>query len=135
MVTSDATILSDTKQLLGISQDDNSFDIELTMHTNSAISILTQLGVGPIEGFIITADTPWTELIGDRKDLEIIRSYIYLRVRLIFDPPQNSFLVKSINDQCTEYEWRIKVQTSTPPTTEVIDATYDEFGDEFVYDE
>jgi len=111
-------ILVDTKRLLGISPDDTSFDLELTMHVNSVITILTQLGVGPETGFVITPATPWTEFIGERKDLEIIRSYIYLKVRLLFDPPQNSFLVKSIDDQCKEYEWRIEVQV--PPVEEVI---------------
>lgn len=113
-----AIILADTKQLLGINPTDTSFDLELTMHTNSVITILTQLGVGPEEGFIITPATTWVEFIGARKDLEIIRSYIYLKVRLLFDPPQNSFLVTSIVDQCKEYEWRIEVQV--PPVEEVI---------------
>lgn len=113
-------ILSDTKQLLGIAPDDTNFDLEITMHINSVIMILTQLGVGAEEGIIITGITPWDNLIGNRKDLEIVKSYIYQKVRLLFDPPQNSFLIASIEKQCSEYEWRIEVQASlkldqTPP--------------------
>lgn len=111
-------ILTDIKQLLGVSPDDNSFDLEITMHINSVITILTQLGVGPEEGFIIESATPWTEFIGTRKNLEIVRSFIYLKVRLLFDPPQNSFLVASIVDQAKEYAWRIEVQV--PPVVEEI---------------
>jgi hypothetical protein len=120
------TILSDTKQLLGIGPDDTNFDLELIMHINSVITILTQLGVGPVEGLVIAAETEWPALISDRKDLEIIRSYIYLKVRLLFDPPQNSFLVKSIDDQCKEYEFRIEVQT-TPAMTTTVDPYVDDY--------
>ena len=111
-----ALILEDIKQLLGIGRDDVSFDTELTMHINSVVTILTQLGAAPEDGIIIAPDTEWEALVGERKDLEIIKSYIYMKVRLLFDPPQNSFLVKSIDDQCKEYEWRIEVQSS-PSTT------------------
>lgn len=124
------TILADTKQLLGIGPDDTSFDMELTMHINSVITILTQLGVGPEEGFVIIASTPWADFIGTRKDLEIIKSYIYMKVRLLFDPPQNSFLVTSIEKQCQEYEWRIEVQV--PPVEEVVVTdTSDTFYDDY----
>jgi hypothetical protein len=118
------TILADVKELLGIGPDVKNFDAGLVMHINSAITTLTQLGVGPAEGFVIEDTTAWPALIGERKDLEVIRSYIYLKVRLLFDPPQNSFLVKSIEDQCIEDEFRIEVQAS-PSTTAIVDTTVD----------
>ena len=66
------TILSEIKQLLGISKDDDVFDSEITMHINSVITILTQLGVGPTDGFIIDDTTTFAEFVGQRKDLQII---------------------------------------------------------------
>lgn len=125
-------ILTDIKQLLGIGPDDKSFDLEITMHINSVITILTQLGVGPEEGFVIESATPWTEFIGTRKDLEIVRSFIYLKVRLLFDPPQNSFLVTSIVDQAKEYAWRIEVQVP-PVVEEIIIDESDEFYEDDLY--
>jgi len=103
------SILDSVKALLGI-VDDNSFDAELILHINSVFSILTQLGIGPPEGFYITnsSDT-WNKFLGNAIDLELVKSYVYLRVRLLFDPPQNSFLVESIKKQCEEFEWRANV--------------------------
>lgn len=106
-------ILSEVKQALGIGKDDAIFDPELLIHINSINTILTQIGVGLEEGRIIDKDTTLGELVDNRLDLQIINSYIYLRVRLLFDPPQNSFLVTAINEQIKEYEWRISVQASS----------------------
>lgn len=104
------SILISIKKLLGIMEDDLSFDAELIIHINTAIAVLTQLGVGPETGFKITGDTEiWDSLIGVRRDLDSIKSVIYYRVRLSFDPPQNSFLVESLRKQCEELEWRIEV--------------------------
>ena len=103
------SILGSIKQMLGIDQSDTSFDDELIMHTNGALMIMTQLGVGPSGGFMITSDTEeWTDLLGDRTDLNLVFTDTYLRVRLIFDPPQNSFLVAAIEKQIAEYDWRIE---------------------------
>lgn len=105
------SILGSIKQLLGVSTEDSYFDAEITMHINSVFSILTQLGVGPNTGYRITTPMDsWEDFLGDRIDLEIIKSYIYNKVRLMYDPPQNSFLVKTIEDQCKEFEWRLNVQ-------------------------
>ena len=82
------SILGSIKQMLGIDQADTSFDDELVMHTNGALMIMTQLGVGPSGGFMITSDAEeWTDLLGDRTDLNLVSTAVYLRVRLIFDPP------------------------------------------------
>lgn len=103
------SILGSVKQMLGIDQSDTSFDNELIMHTNGALMIMTQLGVGPSGGFMITsASEEWTDLLGDRTDLNLVSTAVYLRVRLIFDPPQNSFLVAAIEEQIAEYDWRIE---------------------------
>ena len=109
------SILTSIKKLLGIEADDASFDQEMIMHINSVFMILNQLGLGPVKGFSISDSTKvWTDFVLERKDLESIKSYIYLRVRLLFDPPQNSFLVESIKKQCDEFEWRLNVQVDPP---------------------
>lgn len=106
------SILTSVKKLLGVEEEDMSFDVEITIHINSVLSRLTQLGVGPKEGFSITDKTSvWSDFIGERKDLNDIRSYTYLKVLLIFDPPQNSFLVANVKEQCAEYEWLIEIRT------------------------
>lgn len=105
------SILDSIKQLLGIDINDTSFDKELIIHINGALMILNQLGVGPTSGYSITdKNNTWEEFTLGRTDLEAIKSDVYLRVRLLFDPPQNSFLVNSIEKQISEYEWRITVQ-------------------------
>ena len=105
------SILTSIKILLGIEPDDNNFDQELIMHINTVLTIMTQLGFNPTSGFFITdASSMWTDFISVRKDLEMIKSYVFLRVRLLFDPPQNSFLVDTIQKQYAEFEWRLNVQ-------------------------
>ena len=106
------SILDSIKQLLGIDVNDNNFDAELIIHINGALMILNQLGVGPEFYSITDKNNVWEEFTQGRKDLEIIKSFVYLKVRLMFDPPQNSFLVDSIGKQISEYEWRITVQTN-----------------------
>lgn len=101
---------------------DPNFDAELIMHINSALMIMNQLGVGPETGFAISDKTQtWSDLLGERKDLDLIKTAVYLRVRLMFDPPQNSFLVASIQKQIEEYDWRLANQmpyVSIPPGEE-----------------
>ena len=102
------SILDSIKQMLGIRSEDEAFDKELIIHINGALMILGQLGVGPIGGYsIISKDNTWTEFIGTRTDLELIKTDIFLRVSLSFDPPQNSFLVNSMEKQLEEFDWRI----------------------------
>lgn len=102
------SILSSIKNLLGISEDDYSFDQEIKIHINSVFSILNQLGVGPEEPFILDdKDHNWNEFTGTNKRIEMVKSYVYLKVLLIFDPPQSSSRVDSIKRQIDEYEWRL----------------------------
>ena len=104
-------ILDSIKKLLGIDEADLNFDQELIMHINSVFMVLNQLGVGPVGGFKISSNEEvWTDFVGTRLDLESVKSYIFLKVRLLFDPPQNSFLVGSIEKQIEEQEWRLQVQ-------------------------
>lgn len=104
-------ILDSIKKLLGIDEADLNFDQELIMHINSVFMVLNQLGVGPVGGFKISSnEETWTDFVGARLDLESVKSYIYLKVRLLFDPPQNSFLVAAIEKQIEEHEWRLQVQ-------------------------
>jgi hypothetical protein len=105
------SILTSIKKLLGIEESYEHFDTDIIIHINSALMGLTQIGVGPTGGFSISDKAAeWGDLIGDRIDLESIKSYIYLKVRLIFDPPQTGFLVDAIKNQITELEWRLNIQ-------------------------
>lgn len=104
------SILDSIKQLLGVDTNDTNFDKELIIYINGALMVMTQLGVGDDGGYsIIDKSNTWDEFMLGRKNLEAVKNAVYLRVRLIFDPPQNSFLVKAIEDQIKEYEWRIEI--------------------------
>lgn len=98
--------------MLGI--DDPSyieFDAELIIYINSAFAELTQIGVGPSKGYFITGELEtWDDYVVDIVQKEMVKTFIYLKVRLIFDPPSNSFLLKSIEDQIAETTWRLNVQ-------------------------
>ena len=106
------SILTSIKKLLGIEETYTYFDTDIIIYINSAIMSLTQLGVGPSTGFVISdSSQTWTNFIGERTDIESIKSYIYLKVRLIFDPPANAFVNESMIRQITELEWRLNVQS------------------------
>lgn len=110
------SILNSIKSMLGIDGEDTNFDRELIIYINGALMIINQLGVGP-SGYTIAGKTnTWDEFLEDRTDLELVKTNIYLRVRLIFDPPQNSFLVAAIKEQITEYDWRIELNHKTEIT-------------------
>ena len=103
------SILTSIKKLLNISEDYEYFDADIIMHINSVLLVLTQLGVGPSEGFAIYGKTAiWDDFIGD-VPLEMIKSYMYLRVKLLFDPPQSSAAIESANRMISEFEWRISI--------------------------
>ena len=104
------SILNSVKKLLGITEDYKHFDSDLIMHINSAFFILNQLGVGPDEPFTIEdKNDTWDDFVTN-KDTEAIKSYIALRVRLLFDPPSHGSLMSAIQEQIKEYEWRLNVQ-------------------------
>jgi hypothetical protein len=106
------SILLSTKKILGIAPDYTVFDLDILTHINSAFSTLTQLGVGPVTGFMIEdADTEWEEFFGTVPDNQFnnVKTYVYLRVRQVFDPPTTSFAIQAFNDQIRELEWRMNV--------------------------
>jgi hypothetical protein len=103
------SILNDVKHNLGLLAEDTSFDTDIVIFINSAISNLTQLGVGPIEGYEISdANNQWTEFVDDKR-LNSVKSYIFLKVKLMFDPPGTGFVLGSIENQIRELEYRINV--------------------------
>ena len=104
------SILISIKKLLGIAEDYEQFDVDIIMHINSVFAILTQLGVGPTEGFYIEDDGPeWSDYLEDNRLIETVRSYMYMKVRLMFDPPTSSAVMESMNRMISELEWRINV--------------------------
>lgn len=110
----DNGILASIKKLLGIASDDTTFDGDITVHINSAFSILTQLGVGPACGFTVGATTTWDSFIPNRPCLNLVRTYVYLKVRMVFDPPTSSSVIEAITKQITEFECRILYETDNP---------------------
>lgn len=104
------SILTSIKKLLGPEEIYEHFDADIIMHINSAFSTLTQLVVGPEEGFVIKDKTAiWTDFIQDDKRLEFVKTYIYLKVKLVFDPPLSSSVLDAMNRQINELEWRLNV--------------------------
>ena len=115
-------ILSSVKELLGISYEDESFDFEILMHINATLTILFQMGVDEAgDTPVIDITTTWRELFGDRTDLEMVKTYIYFKVKSMFDPPTNSAGLESLNRVMKEFEWRINnLQTINHTSKEVI---------------
>lgn len=104
------SILNSTKKILGIADDYTVFDHDILVHINSVFATLNELGVGPVDGFMISDDTAlWSDyILGDAK-LNAVQSYMFLRVRLLFDPPTTSYLINSMSEQAKELEWRLNV--------------------------
>lgn len=102
------SILTSVKKMLGIQEDYEHFDADIIMHINSVLMILTQLGVGPAEGFMIEDKNDfWEDFVSE--NLEAVKTYVYLKVRLIFDPPTSSAVMEAINRTINELEWRLNV--------------------------
>lgn len=104
------SILTSIKKLLGIDEEYTQFDNDIIMHINTVFLNLTQLGVGPEEGFLIEDDAAtWGDFIGDSNQLQAVKTYVYLKVKLLFDPPLSSSVIESINRIISELEWRLNV--------------------------
>lgn len=104
------SILISIKKMLGIPEEYTHFDVDLIMHINSVLSVLTQIGVGPSEGFLIKDEgDEWTDFLPQGQKLEFVKSYVYAKVRLIFDPPQSSSVMEALKNTVDELEWRINV--------------------------
>lgn len=104
------SILTSIKAQLGIFSEEIGFDNDLILNINSVFSTLYQLGVGPDNGFTITdASSTWTEYLSNEVALDMVKAYMYLKVRMLFDPPSNSSYMNSVNEMIKEYEWRLNV--------------------------
>lgn len=109
----DKSILESIKKLLGIANTCKDFDTDIIIHINTVLMILNQLGVGE-EGFQIEGYTEkWSDFIEDKNNYSAIKSYIHLRVKLLFDPPLNSAIIDSIKESIRELEWRLNVNAET----------------------
>lgn len=107
------SILTSIKKLLGIAEDYTHFDDDLVIHINSVFTVLTQLGVGPAEGFVIDDEEDvWSDFVKEDEIFEAIKSYTYLQVKLLFDPPTSSAVLDSMTRKIAEYEWRIVENTA-----------------------
>lgn len=104
------SILKSIKKLLGISDEESHFDSDLIMHINSVFAILCQIGVGPSTCFSIADDTAsWSDFTEDYASFNDVKTYMYLKVRLLFDPPLNSSVLSAMERQISELEWRLNV--------------------------
>lgn len=105
------SILLSTKKILGLPADYTVFDHDVITHINTAFSILTQLGVGPINGYMIEgAEEMWDEFLPPLDpQYNSVKTYVYLKVRQLFDPPQTSYLISAVDNQVRELEWRLNV--------------------------
>ena len=109
------SILTSIKKLLGITEEYENFDQDIIMHINSAFMILNQLGVGPKSGFSISdKSSTWDEFIPESSNLEAVKTYVHLKVKLMFDPPLSSTVIEAIKSQINELEWRLNVSVDPP---------------------
>jgi hypothetical protein len=104
----DDSILLSTKKVLGISPDDDTFDQDILIYINSALSVLQTEGTGLL--YSISDETAkWSDFVTDQEQINLVRTIVYLRVRMLFDPPINSFTVGAMERQIAEHEWRLNV--------------------------
>lgn len=104
------SILTSIKKLLGITEEYDHFDDDIIMHINTVLLNLQQLGIGPAEGFMIEdSSAEWEEFIGETSKLQAVKTYVYLKVKLLFDPPTSSAVLEAINRSIAELEWRLNI--------------------------
>lgn len=114
----DESILTSVKKLLGITEEYTQFDPDIITHINSVFFTLLELGVGPSSGFYIEdSDTTWDEYISDNPALlSAVKSYMFLKVKMLFDPSLTSSVTELMKEQAKEFEWRMNVMVD-PKTT------------------
>ena len=118
------SILMSIKKLLNVDPEDQAFDTDIGMLINNEFMTLHQIGIGPAEGFSITdADTVWTDFSCDKTLIETVKILVYLRVRMLFDPPASSVVADAINSRINELEWRLNIQAERNTDTGDADAT------------
>lgn len=116
------SILTSVKKMLGIVEEYEHFDADLILHINSVFMILAQLGVGPRTGFSISdKTTTWSDYLGDEARIDSVKTYMYLRVRLLFDPPMNSAVTEVIKNQIDEIGWRLREEVEHNKAVDGID--------------
>ena len=104
------SILLSVKKMIGIPNDYDVFDTDIILHINTVFDSLNQMGVGPEEGFSISdSSTEWSEFLTFGKNSEMVKTYMYLKVRMLFDPPSNGTLSTVLSEQIKEYEWRLLI--------------------------
>lgn len=107
----ETSILYTIKEMLDVEPSNNDFDEFILVGINSALMALTQLGVGKREDFVVKGiEETWDDFLGDESFYAAVKMFVYIKTRLVFDPPANSFVVNSFQDQLKEYEWRIAVR-------------------------
>ena len=115
------SIFESVKKVLGLLGDDDSFDQDILLHINSVVSTLRQLGLSIPRDFYVRDDVQtWRDLLGEFRDLDLVKSYMTMKVRLMFDPPSSSFGLKSMEEMTKEFEWRINVLTDQPYSVPVL---------------
>lgn len=128
-----SSILDDTKKVLGLESEYTPFDTDLIMHINSVFSDLHQLGVGPEPGYAIASkDETWDGFLADDLRLNNVKSYVYLRVRMLFDPPSIGYVLTAKEKEIEKAEWRVTVaadEIKNPPKPETATVPDDPFGD------
>ena len=108
------SILTSIKKLLGITEEYTNFDADIIMHINTVFMTLKQLGIGPKEGFMIEDDSlSWEEFVEDSKKYTAIKTYIYLKVKIVFDPPVNSTVMEAYKQTINELEWRLNIEAES----------------------
>lgn len=109
------SILHDIKQMLGQEWDDNTYDLDIKNHINTVFFNLNQIGVGPVGGFMIQGpENLWPEYIGTKLNLNAVKSYIWIRVKMLFDPPATGPLTQSLEAQANKLEWTLMVEVDPP---------------------
>lgn len=109
MAETNDSILDTTKKLLGLDPDYTAFDLDIITHINSIFFTLNQLGVGPEKTFmILDKASKWEEFTGV-EDIQAVKSYMALKVRLLFDPPATSFAIDAMKKAAEEFEWRLNI--------------------------
>lgn len=115
----DDGILASIKKMLGLDEDYHAFDTDVIIFINSALMTLQQLGVGPVNGYSITdASDTWSSFLQSDMMLEGVKEYVYICVRIIFDPPTNSFVMDALQKKKEELEWRLREQAEFYPGDE-----------------
>lgn len=116
------SILTSIKKMVGITAEDTQFDVDIVTHINSVFADLTQMGVGPSKGFSIWDDSAiWDDFISDSLLLQSVKSYMYLRVKILFDSASmGSATLASYERQIAQWEWRLNVAAESEEINETV---------------